>query len=157
MNAELSQIVDSGVYPAVLRLAEQPYFTGLGLSGWLHTAFLPDGIRVVLLRDFVFFYKGVSYTIPAGFISDFASVPDALWGILGPRGRYSVAAVCHDYFYWSGAVDKATADDALFDISQAFGASWLNREELYRGVELGGQAAWNHYRQQDDAIKTDHI
>jgi hypothetical protein len=157
ISPNLDQITDSGVYPAVLALVGRPYFPTIGLFGWLRAAFLPDGIRVVLLEDFVFEYKGATYTIPLGFISDFATVPDALWGILGPRGRYSVAAVCHDYFYWSGVVDKATADDALFDLSQSFGASWVNREELYEGVRLGGQAAWNHYRQLDDAIKTDHI
>lgn len=35
--------------------------------------------------------------VPAGFVTDLASVPRALWGILPPHGRYAKAAILHDY------------------------------------------------------------
>ncbi|MEM9213525.1 MAG: DUF1353 domain-containing protein [Cyanobacteria bacterium P01_F01_bin.150] len=36
-------------------------------------------------------------SVPAGFQTDFASVPCVFWPILPPVGRYSKAAVIHDY------------------------------------------------------------
>lgn len=40
-------------------------------------------------------FQGV--TVPAGFISDGASVPRPLWWFLPQWGRYSSAAIVHDY------------------------------------------------------------
>lgn len=37
--------------------------------------------------------------IPAGYITDFASVPRWLWSILPPHGRMANAAMVHDYCY----------------------------------------------------------
>ena len=39
-------------------------------------------------------------TVPAGFVTDFASTPRAIWAILPPTGRYQLAAVVHDFLYW---------------------------------------------------------
>jgi len=35
--------------------------------------------------------------IPAGFVTNFASVPRILWPILPPRGKYAPATIEHDY------------------------------------------------------------
>src|SRR4051812_48133804 len=37
--------------------------------------------------------------VPAGFITDFASIPEILWNILPPTGSYGKAAVIHDWLY----------------------------------------------------------
>ncbi|MGA0558300.1 DUF1353 domain-containing protein [Larkinella sp. VNQ87] len=37
--------------------------------------------------------------IPAGYVTDFASVPVWLWGIFPPIGRHNRASVLHDYWY----------------------------------------------------------
>lgn len=44
-------------------------------------------------------YKKDGVIVPAGFITDFASVPRILWSIIPPTGRYTKAAVLHDYLY----------------------------------------------------------
>ena len=41
--------------------------------------------------------------VPAGFATDFASVPRAFWRLLPPFGEYMLAAVVHDYLYAVGA------------------------------------------------------
>lgn len=38
-------------------------------------------------------------TIPAGYVTDFASVPTLLWGIFPPIGRHNRGSVLHDYWY----------------------------------------------------------
>lgn len=45
--------------------------------------------------------------IPAGFISDFASVPRLFWGIIPPHGRTASACIVHDYLYEAKPI-KAT-------------------------------------------------
>ena len=41
--------------------------------------------------------------VPAGFVTDFASTPRALWSVIPPTGRYQLAAVVHDFLYWDQA------------------------------------------------------
>lgn len=40
--------------------------------------------------------------VPAGFVTDGASVPRLLWWLFPPTGRYFLAAVVHDYLLDSG-------------------------------------------------------
>jgi len=37
--------------------------------------------------------------VPEGFVTDFASIPQALWWLLPPYGRAANAAILHDYRY----------------------------------------------------------
>jgi len=57
-----------------------------------------DGKMWILLEDFEYYLgdldSGVSIKVPAGFITDFASVPQFLWWILPPFGKYTKPAVC---------------------------------------------------------------
>lgn len=38
-------------------------------------------------------------TVPAGFVTDFASIPRGLWNIFPPLGPWSRAAIIHDFLY----------------------------------------------------------
>lgn len=42
---------------------------------------------------------GSTILIPAGYVTDFASVPMLLWSIFPPIGKYNRAALVHDYLY----------------------------------------------------------
>jgi len=44
-------------------------------------------------------YSKDKIVIPFGFKTDFASVPQILWNIVPPWGRYGKAAVVHDWLY----------------------------------------------------------
>jgi hypothetical protein len=50
---------------------------------------------------------GRQFTIPAGYKTDFASVPQALWGIFPPHGLAAIPALIHDFMY----DNKVFADD----------------------------------------------
>jgi len=36
-------------------------------------------------------------TVPVGFVTDFATIPRPIWAIFPPTGKYTKAAVIHDY------------------------------------------------------------
>lgn len=38
-------------------------------------------------------------TVPAGFETDFASIPRGLWNLFPPIGRYARPAIIHDFLY----------------------------------------------------------
>ncbi len=86
----------------------------------------------------------VSIRVPAGFVTDFASIPQAFWSFgLSPNGRYSKAAVIHDYLYWFQPCSRAQADNILAIAMQESGVSKAKAFEIYQGVHLGGQPAWD--------------
>ncbi|WEK04570.1 MAG: DUF1353 domain-containing protein [Candidatus Devosia phytovorans] len=60
--------------------------------------------------------SGLLVTVPAGYVTDLASVPRWLWWFLPPfEPQYAAAAVLHDYLLtWSG-FDRLTAHTTFLD------------------------------------------
>lgn len=58
-----------------------------------------DGQDSVLTQDLQYRILQTNFVIvvPAGFVTDFASTPRALWSVIPPTGRYQLAAVVHDF------------------------------------------------------------
>lgn len=86
---------------------------------------------------------GQAVLVPSGFVTDFASIPRALWQVLPPHGRYSRAAILHDYLYWDQRCTREQADRIMLI---AMGDSRVKpgmRRTIFRGVRLGGKAAWD--------------
>lgn len=69
-----------------------------------------------LLGDLIFVIGNHTVTVPKGFITDFASVPKKLWGLVGPYGRHTKAAVLHDWLYSSQSKENFSKEvaDKLF-------------------------------------------
>lgn len=65
-----------------------------------------DGKNYRLTVDFNYKTKsGIDIKVPAGFETDFASIPRALWSFLDPTDRViGKAAVIHDYLYHNGGI-----------------------------------------------------
>lgn len=81
--------------------------------------------------------------VPAGFVTDFASVPKVLWNLLPPTGSYGKAAVIHDFLYRTdGAATRAEADAILLEAMAALGVGWWTRRTIYYGVRIGGH--WSY-------------
>lgn len=59
-------------------------------------------------------HGGILITIPAGFITDFASVPRFLWAILPHDGPWAPAAVVHDFLYSHHSACSRFLADAVF-------------------------------------------
>ncbi len=95
--------------------------------------------------------SGVVIRVPAGFETDFASVPRLLWPLLPPTGSYGKAAVLHDYLYATQqiagqSITRAKADEVFLEAMAVLGVGWLKRHTVYWGVRLGGWLAWNQHR-----------
>jgi hypothetical protein len=83
--------------------------------------------------------------VPKGFVTDFASIPQALWSLgLSPHGKYSRAAVIHDYLYWSQSCTRKQADRLLLIAMKESNVGGFDEFAVYRGVDLGGSGSWNN-------------
>ena len=85
-------------------------------------------------------------TVPAGFVSDGASIPRFLWPVLGPPvgAPHFVPAVVHD-FLCSRAVtygQRVLADAVFFLLLKQHGVSDLKRAALFVGVRFYGRFVW---------------
>lgn len=85
--------------------------------------------------------------VPAGFKTDLASIPQFLWSVLPPVGRYDRAAVVHDYLYRFNGVTRRQADDVLNEAMGALGVRATQRWTIYAGVRTGGWLPWRNYRE----------
>jgi len=52
-----------------------------------------------LTEDLLYHGSVEQFTVPAGFVTDFASIPRFFWRILPPWSEHMRAAVLHDWFY----------------------------------------------------------
>lgn len=136
----------------------------------LHVEFL-DGHGWRLLKSFDYHLGAPDgserVVVPAGFVTDFASVPRGLWNLLPPTGPYGKSAVIHDYLYQHrlvrcqfGAVgefervrlvERDEADEIFHEGMIVLGVRRLVRLPVYVGIRVGGWWAWSRYRATDSA------
>lgn len=84
-------------------------------------------------------------TVPAGFNTDFASVPRvplAYWLVGGTADK---AAVIHDYLYQMLSCTRKQADDVLLEAMGVCGVAAWRRRLIYAGVRIGGWYTWWKY------------
>src|SRR6266542_1680861 len=81
--------------------------------------------------------------VPKGFVTDFASIPEALWSLgLSPQGQYSRAAVVHDYLYWAQGCTRAQADRLLVVAMKESKVGTFDEFVVYHGVDAFGGGPW---------------
>lgn len=103
-----------------------------------------DGRTWLVTEDFTYTRPtGWGIKVPAGFVTDFASVPRFFWRLLPPTGEYGKAAVVHDYLYRYGTVTRAEADRVFLEAMAELGVSRFTRKVMYRAVRLFGAAAYH--------------
>lgn len=83
-----------------------------------------------------------TFTVPAGFRTDLASVPRLPLVYWACGSCANEAAVVHDFLYGARLVDRATADAVLLEASAVTGVPWLRRTLMYWGVRLFGASHW---------------
>jgi hypothetical protein len=121
----------------------------IGFNDSLQVELLPGGRCVRLIRCFkVTLAVGRMITVPTGFETDFASVPRLFWRLIPPWGRYSAAAVVHDYLYATASVTRYEADRIFLDLMKRLGVPLWKRRLMYRAVRLGGWISWKRFRSQ---------
>jgi Protein of unknown function (DUF1353). len=92
----------------------------------------------------------LSITVPKGFVTDYASVPRALWSVFPKQGVYSEAAIVHDYLYWVQMCSKEQADNIFLIAMKEHDTGFVTRWSMYEGVSKGGQSSWDENRKKRD-------
>jgi len=81
-------------------------------------------------------------TVPAGFETDFASSPPAVWFIIPPWGKYGKAAIIHDYLYQTKSRPRAEADAIFREAMIVLKVKPWRVFLMYWAVRLFGWLAW---------------
>jgi hypothetical protein len=77
--------------------------------------------------------------VPAGFLTDGASVPKCLQWVLDPFDeKYATASVVHDYLYYSHLKTKTESDKIFLDIMLKMGTSYIEAKTFYYAVTVFG-------------------
>lgn len=100
-------------------------------------------LHAKLLAPVVVIIDGDLITVPVGYETDFASVPQVLWNILPPVGSYTVAAVVHDYLYSTHIFTKEKSDSVFYELMRLAGTKKTWAKLMYYAVKLFGKSAWN--------------
>ncbi len=107
--------------------------------------FQGDGTNFMLVNQMLYKINrtGQMITVPAGFVTDFASVPwYARWRI-SVLGKHSIAAIVHDYLYWEQRCTRDEADAILREAMDEYGSSSADQTIVYYAVKYGAQSAWD--------------
>lgn len=81
-------------------------------------------------------------TVPAGFVTDFASVPQLAQSIVSVVGKHTIPALLHDYLYWEQACTRKQADAILAEAMKEYKSSWFDINAVYYAVRAAGKTAW---------------
>jgi hypothetical protein len=114
-----------------------------------------DGEDSVLTQNLEYRVLQTTFIIvvPAGFVTDFASTPRALWSVIPPTGRYQLAAVVHDFLYWDQGCTREQAD-AIFRVAMAeSNVKPFERDLMWQAVRRFGEAPWNENAAEKQAGK----
>jgi hypothetical protein len=101
-----------------------------------------------LLESFRFIRHPEPITVPAGFVTDGASVPRLFWNILGPFGSYFEPAIVHDYLYsvHNTKYTRPQCDAIFLEAMACANVPWFRRNLIYRCVRLGGGSSFKAFK-----------
>lgn len=102
--------------------------------------------------------RNITIKAPRGLYTDLASVPEALWSIVGPIGPHLEASIVHDYLYmgWTDFRDKALKRDwnfadAVFEAGMdASDVDPFDRKLIITAVRVAG---WSVFRKKSYSLK----
>ena len=86
---------------------------------------------------------GKHYNVPYGTDTDLVSSPRAMWSLIPPMGKYTCAAILHDYLYQTGKVSRKEADKVFLHAMESLGVSKIKRNLMYRTVRIFGANQYN--------------
>lgn len=82
--------------------------------------------------------------VPAGFVTDLASIPRVFWSMLPTDGAYTFPAIIHDYLYWTQKHPRETADSVFQYGMDDMKVSSAIALAIYTAVRVGGGSAWDN-------------
>lgn len=88
---------------------------------------------------------GDIYIVPAGMITDLASIPKLLRPAIDRNGLSRPAAVLHDYLYLIGSLSRKQADELFLEALLSCGVSSLVAKGMYWSVRAFGGGRYAEY------------
>ena len=111
----------------------------------LHVEFLESGDKAKLLKEFSYYTdEGVTYTVPVGFITDFATTPQWAQSVVPKIGVYTKATILHDYWYKEAINTKKWADKEFLKACLILGTPKWKAYLMYVGVSLFGRGGYKN-------------
>ncbi len=103
-----------------------------------------DGDHWFLLNDLRYdvLDTGVTVVVPAGFVTDFASIPRPFWSLLPRWGKHGAPAVVHDFLYWEQRCTREEADRLIKLAMQENRVGAIRRSVIHAALRIGGALAW---------------
>lgn len=84
------------------------------------------------------------YVVPAGYVTDFASVPRLLWWLVPQSGRWNPAAIVHDWLITdlltAGGITSGRVDAEFRHALKACGVGFCRRWLMWAGVRWAAVA-----------------
>ncbi len=139
--------------------AEEPYSDPAAADQWLLPLLHAPGATAGALhmgrfRDAIYYLDkairwspgegqdGPEVIVPAGFVTDLASIPRVFWSLLPRDGAYTFPAIVHDYLYWTQRHSRDTADAVLRYGMDDMKVSSAVTLAIHTAVRVGGGRAW---------------
>lgn len=95
--------------------------------------------RAVLLAPLIYKSDLIGLvSVPAGFVTDWASVPRLPFAYMVAGGYAKAPAVVHDYLYDSKICTRAEADAVFNEAMALTGHPWWRRNLMWAGVRMFG-------------------
>lgn len=104
-----------------------------------------DGKNFVVQKPFEYYVdrnKKLTFKIPKGFVTDFASVPRVFWALLPPWGKYGKAAILHDYLYRNKPLKRSACDRIMFEAMEVLAVPYWQKYLIYYNLKLFGWLGW---------------
>ncbi|MDM0078953.1 DUF1353 domain-containing protein [Variovorax sp. J2P1-59] len=149
-----------GALPVATR-AEEPYSDPAAAERWLLPLLdapgaVAGGLHMGRFRDRVYYLdkeikwspgpgqEGPTVVVPAGFVTDLASIPRVFWSLLPTDGAYTFPAIVHDYLYWVQRYPREVADSVFRYGMDDMKVSSTVSKSIYAAVRAGGGSAWTN-------------
>ncbi|MCS3766152.1 hypothetical protein HNP12_000191 [Aeromonas hydrophila] len=107
-----------------------------------------DDLNWELHEDYYVKTSKVSFIIPAGFITDLASVPKIVWNLYPPFGLYTGAAVAHDYLYRNPKMrmTREEADSVFLEVMHQANVRKAKAQLMFVAVRAFGGSSFKDRR-----------
>ena len=98
-----------------------------------------------LVDDFMFSVDGRHYGITSGFWTDSASIPRAVWSLIGSpfTGRYVIPALIHDMLYCAQWFRRDKCDEVFYAAMLKCHVPKVQAWLIYKSVRMWGWISYN--------------
>jgi Protein of unknown function (DUF1353) len=92
-----------------------------------------------LTEELVYEGRAQKFTVPIGFVTDFASVPRIFFWLIPSYGAYTKAAILHDFLCHTAVVGRADADGLFLRTLRELDVPFVRRWLMWAAVRFNSR------------------